>query len=264
MKITNLSGNNKIIEGENVSYENAEINFNEGNNNIIFLDDGVNLGNSQLRFRGDSSMIFLRFNKYIYKLNLDIFNNSALYMGVNNYMNSTLSMALAEQKHIFIGDNCLFSTGIWIRTTDHHTIYSAKTRERKNYSKSVFIGDHVWIGQNAMILKGTKIASGSILGAGSVITNKRVSSNSAWAGNPAQKVSTDIFWNDISVNNWTENETRQFSRMDTDIFIYNYESEINVSFDEIDKQLTLCRTADAKMSYLIDIATTTDKNRFAF
>ena len=61
MKITNLSGNNKIIEGENVSYENAEINFNEGNNNIIFLDDGVNLGNSQLRFRGDSSMIFLRY-----------------------------------------------------------------------------------------------------------------------------------------------------------------------------------------------------------
>ena len=123
-----------------------------------------------------------------YKLNLSVHNNNAFYYGLNSSVNfRPITILLSEEKHIFIGNDVLFSFDIWIRNSDPHLIYSANTKKRINPTKSVFIGDHVWIGQNALILKGTQISSGSIIGANSVVAGKRISSNTIWAGNPVKK-----------------------------------------------------------------------------
>lgn len=78
---------------------------------------------------------------------------NTLYIGKNNYFNGKLNLILSERKHIVIGDDGLFSFGIWLRTADPHLIYSCETHERINPSKNILIGDHVWIGQGSLVLK---------------------------------------------------------------------------------------------------------------
>ena len=69
-----------------------------------------------------------------------------------------MNVILSEQKHLFIGNDCLLSFGIWVRNADPHLIYDVESHKRVNPTKSIYIGDHVWIGQSAMILKGRKVA----------------------------------------------------------------------------------------------------------
>ncbi|WP_096019442.1 hypothetical protein [Campylobacter lanienae] len=59
----------------------------------------------------------------------------------------------------------MFSWDIWLATCDYHLIIDAKTNNRINFSKSIYIGDHVWIGRESAITKGVFVASGAILGA---------------------------------------------------------------------------------------------------
>ena len=267
MNITEYENNNRIIEGDGVKRNDSKISFeSSASNNILYLTSKLNLGTSEIKFRGSNSIVFLNSSNYPYKLKVEIFRDSAFYMGSNNYMNEVMHAILSERKHIFFGSNCTLALGIWINTSDVHLIYSVKTKERQNFSKSIFIGDHVWIGQNATILKGTNIASGSVIGASAVVAGKKISSNTAYAGNPAKKIAKGIFWDGGNVNNWTEEQTNKFSKLGSniDIFTYKPEPEVYIPFDKIDSQLTNLKTSDDKMNYLIGISNNTAHNRFAF
>ena len=88
------------------------------------------------------------------------------------YFNDVVNVILSESKNVVVGNGCLFSIGNWLRVADPHLIYNADTMKRINFSKSIYIGDHVWIGQNSLVLKGTQIGSGSIVAAGSLTTKK--------------------------------------------------------------------------------------------
>ena len=236
-----------------------------GGGNILFLEGNLNLGDSEISFRGNNSIVFLRSCQASSKLNLIIFNNNTFYIGLNSAVNlKPITVYLSEQKHVFIGNDVLFSFDVWIRNADPHLIYSTIDKKRLNLSKSVFIGDHVWIGQNAILLKGTHIASGSIIGANSVVAGKKISSNTVWAGNPAKKISENVFWSHECVHAWIEEDTRKFIKMETDKYIFKPEAKVYIPFYEIDKQLTLCKTADEKLDYLVRISNVTAKNRFAF
>ncbi|MCI6858297.1 MAG: hypothetical protein MR867_03265, partial [Eubacterium sp.] len=101
--LTNLPQENRFI-GSLPSMENSSININ-GSNNILYCDNNVHLLNSSLTFNGNKSVIFLSENKHDYKLNVTIYNNSAFYIGRNNYFNGILYAILSEQKHIFIGND---------------------------------------------------------------------------------------------------------------------------------------------------------------
>ncbi len=103
-------------------------------------------------------------------------------MGKDAYINGKMTVVLSEHKHCFIGDDCMVSYGVIVRNADPHLIYDCESKRRKNKTKSVYIGDHVWIGQNSLILKGTCIDSGSIIGANAVVAGKIISNNCAWGG----------------------------------------------------------------------------------
>ena len=266
MKITNFENGNRIIEGENCSYDKASINFNKTGRggNILFLEGNLNLRDSIINFDGENSIVFLRSTPRRFSVTLFIANNSAFYIGKNVFAASCIYARAAERKHVFLGDDLMFSSGVNIKTIDGHLIYSTETMKRKNYSKSVFIGDHVWIGQYVMLLKGTQIASGSIIGAKGLVAGKKISSNTIWAGNPAKLVSKDKFWHRLSVDGFTEEDSKNYDTYSSDEFIYKYDPKVYISFDEIDRQLTLCKTADEKMEYLLKISDKNAHNRFAF
>ena len=141
--LNDLPQNNRFI-GTLPTLDNSSIIFN-GKNNILYCDEHIHLTNSILTFNGNNSVIYLCRNKHLYKLDVVTYNNSAFYVGQNNYFNGKLSAILSEQKHIFIGDDGLFSFGIWMRIADPHLIYHTDSKKRINPTKSIYLGDHVWM-----------------------------------------------------------------------------------------------------------------------
>lgn len=265
-KITNgaeletLQNNNRFI-GTLPEMVNSSINF-SGKGNVLFCEKGVKLANTTINFNADNSIVFLCENKYAYKLNLTVYNDNVFYSGKGNYFNGALTVILSEQKHFFIGNNCLVSFGIWVRNADPHLIYDIDSKERINPTKSIFIGDHVWLGQSVMLLKGTEIESGSIIGGMSVVSGKKIANNSLWAGNPARQIKDNIFWDGECVHTWTKEKTKKSEHRNDKSFIYMHKPKEYIPFNEIDKKLDAGNSVEDKLDELIKITSNTDKNRF--
>ena len=96
---------------------------------------------------------------------------------------------------IVIGDNCLFSKGVLIRSGElPHKIWDTITGVNLDNSDGIKIGNHVWIGENAYIMKKVQIQDESIVGTSSVVTRKFKETNVAIAGNPASICRKNISW----------------------------------------------------------------------
>lgn len=98
-----------------------------------------------------------------------------------------------EASSIVIGQDCMFSGGIWLDTSDNHSIIDVKTGRRINPCKPIEIGDHVWVGRMVTILKGAVIGKDCIIGAGSLVKGS-IPPNSIAAGSPAQVVRSGVTW----------------------------------------------------------------------
>lgn len=234
-----------------------------GKNNILYCEDNVKLVNSRISFKGNNSVIFLSSSMSSYQLVTDIFHNSVCYFGENSTLNGRLHISISEQKHFFVGDDCLISFDCWVRTADPHLIYDCTTGIRKNRSKSVFLGDHVWIGQHAMLLKGTRIGSGSFIGAMSLVSGKEVESNTCYAGNPAKKVAENVFFTKDSVHSYGKKKTKAHNLHKEDEFIFSFSETQALSFSSIEKSLDSRKDPQEKLQYLLDEIRNHDrKNRF--
>lgn len=261
-----LTDNNKIIGTAELI--NSKIVF-SGKNNILYLEEDVVLENSSLEFNVDGSLIYLSKNRHPYKVNIAVNNNNTVFIDKHCYFNDVMNIALSEQANVFIGEEGVFSFGIWLRTADPHLIFSSVTRNRLNPSKSIFIGDHVWLGQNALLLKGTRIDSGSIVGAMSVVSGKKIPSNQIWAGNPVRFIKREIFWDATSVNRFPPERTKlslTYKTFINDIkklkrFIYSYNEKQKIEFNDIDKELVRLNTKE-RLDYLIELSKNSKKNRF--
>ena len=251
---------NKFI-GETPKLTNSQININ-GKNNIFVCEEGVSLLNSRIDFNQDNSILYLSSSSFDYFVNLSLNGNNVCFIGKNNYFNGKSTIILSESKNIIIGDDCLFSYSVTIRVADVHLIYNSKTKERLNYSKSIYIGDHVWLGQNSMILKGTCIGSGSLIGAGSIVSNKNIPSNTTYAGSPARLIHEDTFWVGYSVHHWNEETTEKYSKYNSDKFIYAPDSN-TLEFEDIEYDLNKFSNIDHILNYIESNFLEENKNRFA-
>ena len=101
-----MSGNSKIVFA--------------GKNNILFIEDGVCLRNSTISFRGDNSIVYLSKNKHNYWVRITVFNDSTVYMGRDCYIDGIMTLIASERQNILIGNEGLFSFGIFVRTSDPH------------------------------------------------------------------------------------------------------------------------------------------------
>lgn len=260
-QLKELENGNKFI-GTLPVLEESRITF-TGKNNILYCDEGVVLSGSHINFNGDNSVVIISKSQK-YNVHIFINNSSAMYIGRETTFNTIMKFVLSERKHIFIGDDCMFSLDIWIRNGEPHLIYDTETKMRKNPSRSVYIGDHVWLGQHALILKGTKIHSGSIVAAGSVVSGRTIPSNESWGGIPSKKIGDKLFWDRPSVHTYTEQQTADSMVFEDDIYIFENDSENFIPFDEIDAKLDSLKSADDKFNYLMTIHNNKAKNRFAF
>lgn len=258
-----LEDENRIfVNSEKSSMKNSAITFN-GKRNIIYVKDGAHLSRSKIVFNGNDSVIYIGSGKSECMLNFSINNKSAIYIGRDSYYNGVITAVTSEGQSIIFGDRGLFSYGISVRTADPHLLYDIESGERINPSKSVVIGDHVWIGQNVLILKGTVVGSGAVIGAAAVVSNKHIGSNTVWAGNPARKLKSGVFFDRRCVHGWDEDMTEKNKRSDSDTTVFGKERNGVIDTSELCSRLYKAHTSEEKLAIIKDtLASNTAKDRF--
>ena len=146
-----------------------------GSNNTIVIGERCYLNHVVFCMEGDGNTI-------------EIGNHTGLY--------GRAELAAIEGTAISIGGNCMFSSDVYMRTGDSHSVLRKGTRERMNPSKSIRIGRHVWIGTKVTVLKGAQVPQDCIVGAGSLLTHAFEHPNCVIAGVPAKEVKQDVDWTD--------------------------------------------------------------------
>lgn len=168
-----LSGhNNRIVFGEGATFSNCEIRI-DGEDNLIEVGP---------RVRFNSGKIYLRKTR-----------GQHIRIGADTTVEGAY-LLVDEAASIDIGNDCMFSTDILIRTGDKHSIVDMHTGERINPSRSVRIADRVWIGRGVQILKGTVLQQESVVGAGSLVSRAFEEGNCVVAGVPARIIKKGICW----------------------------------------------------------------------
>ncbi len=170
LKIFINGKNNKIKIGNNTAINNSCI-YIKGNNNEIELGSNCNLKEINIICRNDNNKIKIGNNV----------STAGKFWGF-------VDLHVMDETEISIGNECMISGNIIIRSDDGHPIYN-DNNTIINKSANIIIGNHVWIAQDVKILKGVKIADNSIIGIGSVVTKSFDKKSCVLAGNPAKPIS---------------------------------------------------------------------------
>lgn len=171
-KITIIGSNNKITFGLGTRLYNCKI-YICGENNRLFIGDNCYCSNSTFYFEDYSCEIRL--------------GNKTRPLGVD-------FAATEPNSKILVGDDCLFSSDVDIRTGDSHSIIDRNTNRRINYAKNVTIGNHVWVGAHARILKGSSISDDSVVANSAVVTKEFKQLHCIIGGVPAKILKENIHW----------------------------------------------------------------------
>jgi len=126
--------------------------------------------------------------------------NQTLFWGLESTaVDASIELA-GDGASMLIGDDCMFSTGIWLRNFDMHSIFDIETGDILNHHDEVtLIERHVWFGADACLLGARRIGFGSIIGARSMVASE-IPHTSIAAGTPARVVRSGVSWSrDIGI-----------------------------------------------------------------
>lgn len=98
-------------------------------------------------------------------------------------------IAVVAANRIIIGADSMLSSGIYMATTDSHSIID-RSGKRINPDRDIEIGNHVWIGAG---VQGVVVGSNSVVGACAVVT-KSLPCNCIAAGVPARVIREGTDW----------------------------------------------------------------------
>lgn len=191
---------NTIIFGDNVeiSGENKQSFYIKGNNNTIRIDSDCIIRDTCFFISGDNNNIHISEQCSSMSVEFHIEQSeNAIYVGKGTTMHGrgarTIHIALDEGTRVEIGEDCMFSNDIQIRTSDSHSILDLEGN-RLNRARDIVIGNHCWIGLGCILTKGTKLCDYTVVGAGSVCTREIECQNVIVAGTPAKVIKSDINW----------------------------------------------------------------------
>ena len=119
--------------------------------------------------------------------------NGTFLWGANSTSNGVQIITAGEASSIVVGDDCMFASGIWIRSSDMHAMIDLPTGKIANPPRDVHVGKHVWVGQDALILKNSEIGGGSIIAA-RALTQAPFQPASLLLGSPARVARSGVSW----------------------------------------------------------------------
>ena len=189
----------KTVTGKQLK-ENYEIGiYEDAQNNKIFFDNTIPDG-LKIIFKGKNNILALGKNLIIANLRIVFGNDGCCTIGdATEIMDAYFGVAYAK---LSIGRDCLFGSGITLRTHDGHHIFDLNTHERINVPKDIIIGDHVWLAKDVTLLPGASIGTGTVVGA-NALTSSQFPEHCIIAGVPAKVIRENICWSkdETSISN---------------------------------------------------------------
>lgn len=167
------------------------INF-SGSNNILYI--GANSALEGNLIFGNNSLAIINNEQPNLKLDVNLYNDSVLFWGKKSRTYGC-RIWIEGQKSVIVGDDCLFSELITMRTSDHHSIIDISEGKHINPAGNIIIGNHVWIGPEVSILKNVKIGNHAIVGLRTIVT-RDISSNELHIGAPNKCIRKNVSWLD--------------------------------------------------------------------
>lgn len=187
---------NELIIDPDCNFSLSRI-FVQGENNSIIINKALMHQKLFINIKGDNKKIVLgESKKNIVDLKIVSIrgNNQTVSIGTDFSCGGCEIQMNDGNENLTIGDDCLFSWGIKLRTSDGHSVVDLKTLKAINLPKDVVIGDHVWVGEDVKFLKGSVIPNNSIVGSGSIVTKKFSEENVVIAGFPALIMKRGVTW----------------------------------------------------------------------
>jgi acetyltransferase-like isoleucine patch superfamily enzyme len=192
IRIEDTGRNNRIdIAAATCANLNGAIHFAGSDSSLTFHDGSIS--DDIYVHIGSRVSVEIGSNCRLGKLQIYTTCENTLVIGANAAFTYETKLHMHEPSSIIIGSGALFADGVYITTSDMHSIIDEKTGERLNYSEDVNIGERVWLGMRVTILKGATIGSGSIIGACSVVAGN-IPAFSIAAGQPARVRRQGVTW----------------------------------------------------------------------
>lgn len=183
----------KLIAHENARFVGGKKSVIDGEGSCVIACDGAMLHGASFDVRGPNSVILIGPKARLRQVHLIADGPGAvIIIGGETSWESGSALAYPGTT-ISIGYDCMFSSGIILRTSDGHGIFDLATRKQINAPANIAIGNHVWMGNGARVNKGVTIHGGSIIGQQSIVSGK-VYGRSIYAGIPAKKIKENIAW----------------------------------------------------------------------
>lgn len=166
-----------------------------GCGNVVEIQQGVRLENVQILIKGKNHKLIIgKGTKWFEHGRIRIEDeDNEIRIGENCDFRGCFFSCSDRNTSINIGDDCLFSSEVIVRTSDSHSIVDENSR-RINPGKNVNIDDHVWIGYGATILKGAVIKRNSVVGTQTLLSSPCAEEGAIIAGNPGRVVRNGINW----------------------------------------------------------------------
>ncbi|HCC35781.1 MAG TPA: hypothetical protein DEQ02_09205 [Ruminococcaceae bacterium] len=188
----------KVKKGNNISLKAARLkNTNitvKGKGNTVIIGDFCVLSNCSVYIAGNDNTICLGEKSAFTGADFYIEDDrNEICVGAHTSVHGNADFSAIEGTRIVIGEDCMFSKNVHLRTGDSHAINDLDGN-RINPSGDIIIGDHVWFGMGVICLKGVTVPGGCVAGAGTTISKSLSEGNSVYAGVPAKQIRTDIHW----------------------------------------------------------------------
>ena len=168
---------------------------NGNNNSIVFEESAYKISGMKVTINGNNNILHVGSDFATSGLSFTMEDdNNKILIGDGVHGGGSSEFAAIEGTTISIGNGCMLSANITIRTGDSHSILDASTKERINPSKSVYIEENVWLGNTVLIFKGCRIGAHSIVAGGAVVTGKTFPKNCIIGGNPAIVIKDGVDW----------------------------------------------------------------------
>ena len=165
-----------------------------GSGNRLIMEKGSRLINSLVRIQGNCCTVTLKAGSYVSGAEIWVEDNHCeVCIGEKSFVGHHSHLACTEDgSTLFIGDNCMISSYVQIRTGDSHFIMDFDGN-RIIPAKSVKIGPHCWIGEGSKVLKGVELDGEDIVSTGAVVT-KSFGRNIIIGGVPAKVIKENVKW----------------------------------------------------------------------
>lgn len=165
-----------------------------GDNNTVIVEDFSVLKNVSMSISGSNNTVHIGPWCHLNRAEFCTEDgNNTISIGEHTKIMGQTHLAAIEGTKITIGQDCLFSSGVHIRTGDSHSMLDLQGK-RINPSEDITIGDHVWMGTQTTCLKGAELPHHSVVGACALVTKKFYEPNCALAGVPAKVVKREVDW----------------------------------------------------------------------